>query len=446
MTEAPGKLTLWGIEVFLATAEEGAVSSAARRLGVSPSAISQQISGLEAALGVALLDRSARPVRMTPAGAMFRRHAQTIVNAASEARAELAVADLSGLTTLRIGVIEDLDANVTPRLLAEMAQDWRGCRFLLETGASHWLLDQLDARALDMVVAADMGAVQKVESDWMEIHPLLTEPFVMAAPKGAIDPKRDVAAQAQALPLILYTARHHMGRQIAGHLARLNLRLSHRFELDSYHAIMAMVASGAGWTILTPLGIQAAQRFQGQIDVLPLPFAPLDRTISLFARQGVLRDMPGQVAIRLRGLLQTQVVDPTITAMPWTASSPACGLAHHIDGRIDQGGGNEIQLGLGQPRWQPHVAGPHQHGAGQRQFRCIPQKLPVPEGARVIVAQAEDLHRNAARFGRRLIGAGLCIGFETHQIELDGIRRAHLGCKRFRHLQPISIAFSRAAT
>ena len=62
MTEAQGRVTLWGIEVFLATAEEGAISAAARRLGVSPSAVSQQLSSLEAALGTALLDRSARPM------------------------------------------------------------------------------------------------------------------------------------------------------------------------------------------------------------------------------------------------------------------------------------------------------------------------------------------------------------------------------------------------
>ena len=42
-----GRVTLWGIEVFLAVAEEGAISAAARRLGVSPSAISQQLTGIE---------------------------------------------------------------------------------------------------------------------------------------------------------------------------------------------------------------------------------------------------------------------------------------------------------------------------------------------------------------------------------------------------------------
>ena len=72
MTEGQGRVTLWGIEVFLAVTEERAISAAARRLGVSPSAISQQLTGLETALGAVLLDRSARPMGLTPAGTMFR--------------------------------------------------------------------------------------------------------------------------------------------------------------------------------------------------------------------------------------------------------------------------------------------------------------------------------------------------------------------------------------
>ena len=313
MVEIQGRITLWGIEVFLVVAEEGAISAAARRLGASVSGVSQQLAALEAALGAELLDRSARPLTLTPAGAMFRRRAQVILNEAAEARAEIAAGDLSGLTSFRLGMIEDFDADVTPRLLAGMAEELKGCQFLLETGASHRLFDQLDSRALDMVVAADMGPA----AGWMEVHPLLSEPFVAAVPKGAVVAGGDVLAQVRALPLILYTQRHAMGRQIAAHLARQELRLAHRFELDSYHAIMAMVAQGAGWTILTPLGYLHAQRFRDAAEVLPLPFAPLSRRISLNARAGVLRDMPGQVAGRLRPLLQELVVAPAVARMPW---------------------------------------------------------------------------------------------------------------------------------
>lgn len=307
MTEGQGRVTLWGIEVFLACAEEGAISAAARRLGVSPSAVSQQLASLEAALGAPLLDRGARPMRMTPAGTMFRRHAQTILNAEAEARAELALADLSGLTTLRLGLIEDFDAEVTPRLLTGLAQDLKGCRFLLETGASHRLHEALEDRALDLIVAAD-SAMGGGES-WREVHGLLTEPFVVIAPKG-------LQAGPDA-PFIQYTARHLMGRTIAAHLARHNLRLGARYELDSYAAILAMVAAGEGWTILTPLALHHGARFRGAVEVQPLPWGQLDRSLSLSARAGVLKDIPAQVAARLRRQMQDQVVAPALQHWPW---------------------------------------------------------------------------------------------------------------------------------
>ncbi len=313
MVESPGRISLWGTEVFIAAAEEGSISTAARRLGASPSSVSQQLSNLEAALGTRLLDRSTRPVALTPAGALFLRRAQTILNEAEQARAELALEDLSRLTRFRLGMIEDFDADVTPALLAAMAREYSATQFLLETGASHRLYDQLDVRALDVIVAADMGAV----ADWMEVHPLLEEPFVAAVPKGALVAGKDVLAQLSALPLIQYTARHHMGRQIAAHLARQNLRLDHRFELDSYHAIMAMVAADGGWTILTPLGFLRAHRFREQAEMVALPFKPLSRRISLSARRGVLGEMPADMAARLRSLLLREIVTPCIEQFPW---------------------------------------------------------------------------------------------------------------------------------
>lgn len=312
MADPEGRVTLWGIEVFLAAAEEGAISAAARRLGVSPSAVSQQLSGLEAALGTRLLDRSARPMQMTTSGIMFRRHAQTMLNAATEAKAELAVAGLAGLTTLRLGMIEDFDGDVTPRLLSLLAKDLRSCRFLLETGASHRLLDQLDARALDIVVAADFGAELAADADWREMHPLLVEPFVAVTPRGR---------RTEDLPLIQYTARQLMGRQIAAHLSRLGLRPAHRFELDSYTAILAMVAAGEGWTILTPLALHQARTFRPKVEVHPLPFAPLERTLSLSARAGIMQDMPLQIASHLRNLIEVEIVRPALTHWPWMEAS-----------------------------------------------------------------------------------------------------------------------------
>ncbi|MCF2870118.1 LysR family transcriptional regulator [Octadecabacter sp. G9-8] len=312
MANTSGRITLWNVEVFVATAEEASISAAAKRLETSPATVSQQVTSLEGAIGTSLLNRSARPVTLTPAGEMFLRRANTILNEAEQARAELAMADLSRLMRLRLGMIEDFDADVTPRLLGDMGEELKSCQFLLETGASHRLFDLLDTRALDVIVGSEIGS----SADWMEVHPLMEEPFVAAVPKGVLK-DGDVGRQLRRLPMVQYTTRHHMGRVIAGHLARQNLNLSAKFELDSYHAIMAMVAAGAGWSILTPLGWLRAARFRDQVDLVPLPFEPLSRTISLTARRGVLGKMPAQMADRLRPVLQELIVGPTVDHVPW---------------------------------------------------------------------------------------------------------------------------------
>ncbi len=313
MGEHSGRITLWGIEVFVAIAEEASISSAARRLGASPSAVSQQLTNLERALGTPLINRNERPMSLTPSGTLFHRRVQAVLDEVASARAELAQRNSSAPMRLRLGMIEDFDGGVTPRLLRDMAEDLENCQFLLETGPSHLLVDKLDSRALDVIVAADMGA----ETDWMEVHPILEEPFLAILPKDFSPDGSNVLETLRKMPLILYTERHHMGRLIAAHLARQNLALSHRLELDSYHAIMALVAAGAGWTILTPMGFMHAHRFRDQACALPLPFEPLKRTISLIARGGVLRDVPAGMVRRLRPLVSELVVDPCVTRMPW---------------------------------------------------------------------------------------------------------------------------------
>jgi len=302
------------IECFVGIAETRSISGAARRVGASVSAVSQQLSKLEAGLGTILVDRAARPLALTAAGETFLRRAQTILDEAALARSDLLGHDLSHLTRVRLGMIEDFDADVTPRLLTDMGDALRSCQFLLETGASHRLLAGLADRALDMVVAADTAA----PAEGLEIHPLLVEPFVAVVPllAGAGPVATDPAAL-RALPFLQYTQRHHMGRQIAAHLARQDFVLSPRFEMDSYHAILSMVADGAGWSILTPLGLLRAHRFEHRVGVIPLPVAPFGRALSLWARRGALGDMPTETAARLRVILADLIVRPARDRMPW---------------------------------------------------------------------------------------------------------------------------------
>lgn len=308
MSDKVGRLTLWGVEVFLAVSEEGSVSAAAKRLGASPSAISQQISNLETALGTELMNRRERPMTLTSAGRVLRKRAQTILMEAARARSEIAGLDLSQLGQLRLGMVEDFESSVTPLLIAQMADTLTTTRFELETGPSHRLLDRLEHRALDVIVAAELGAPE----DWRESHPMLQDPFVAVVPIG----NREAI---KSLPLIQYTRRHAMGRLVTDHLSEHGIRITQRFELDSYRAMLAMVAGGTGWTILSSLGVLNAGRYAARIEVIPLPTSPLSRRISLTVRRDGVSEMANEIAGRLRPLLEEQVVAPLVAGNPWLA-------------------------------------------------------------------------------------------------------------------------------
>ena len=307
------RLTLRNIEVFIAAIEEGSAAAAARRLNTSPSSISQHLSNLEEDLGTTIIDRSSRPLSLTPAGVLFRRRAANILNEASRARAELAAADYTTLTHLSLAVIDDFEPDVTPALIASLAAEMPECHIVLQTGASHDNLAALESRGVDMCIAAEPATSES----WMEIYPLLNEPFVLLAPKGVVNQAKPALPQLLKKPFIRFPRSQVVGRMIEARLTAERLSLPRTFEIDSYQSIMAMVAQGTGWAIAPPMSFLRAQRFQPQVDILPLPFDTLARRISLFARKDTLDRLPKDIAFRLGNLIEDMLIKPTIASHPW---------------------------------------------------------------------------------------------------------------------------------
>lgn len=110
---------LRGMDVFVAIAETGSFTRGAARLQISPALASQQVKQMETRLGVRLVDRSTRHLRLTEEGKTFYASASAILRAVEEA--ELKVAELGAAPVGRLRVeapVVLIDGVVLPVLLS----------------------------------------------------------------------------------------------------------------------------------------------------------------------------------------------------------------------------------------------------------------------------------------------------------------------------------------
>jgi len=82
-------IKLDGVAVFIAVADAGSISEAARRMGLAKSVVSERLAELERLLGAKLVQRTTRKLALTEDGFAFLGHARTIIREVEEASAQL---------------------------------------------------------------------------------------------------------------------------------------------------------------------------------------------------------------------------------------------------------------------------------------------------------------------------------------------------------------------
>lgn len=119
------------LQTFVAVVRSRNFSNAADSLGVTPSAISKQISGLEERLGVRLLNRTTRSVSPTEAGQMFYQHCEHIIESISEAEALVSDFDVSPRGRLRITAMSNFGRRELARIFADFSDQYPDISFEL---------------------------------------------------------------------------------------------------------------------------------------------------------------------------------------------------------------------------------------------------------------------------------------------------------------------------
>jgi DNA-binding transcriptional LysR family regulator len=145
------------LRAFVAVAEDGGMSAAARRLHVSQSALSQTIRSLERQVGVQLLVRDHAGARPTDAGKVLLREARDLIDHHDRTLAAISGAAASA-GELRIAVPLEFPPDVLPAALAELATLHPGTRVEVRHLSSAAQLAALRSRELDLALVRDRPA------------------------------------------------------------------------------------------------------------------------------------------------------------------------------------------------------------------------------------------------------------------------------------------------
>ncbi len=309
----PQEFDLHALEVFVMTVELGGMSQCAAHLQVTQSAVSQTIAKLEAGIGAPLFDRAMRPLGLTTSGkSLFARGQALIAHARStfddvREGANLPIASVT--VAMSFSLANQLTAPIL-KILGKRADRWN-----IRSGISLEHQGEFMARDIDMMVT---GSFNLEHRDNVVLHPIFEETFVLALPADFRAPV-DLSRSPPDLPFIRFSGLTGMGQQIERQIVRMKLKLPQIVEVESSHQQMALVASGFGWTITTPVCLTAAPVYLPQLRLEPMTRGRFARKVQVVARASELGNLPARIARLSTNVLRDQTFPPLIATHPWMA-------------------------------------------------------------------------------------------------------------------------------
>ncbi|MCG2591729.1 LysR family transcriptional regulator [Ramlibacter sp. XY19] len=227
------------LKTLLAVAREGTFAAAGERVGLTQAAVSAQMQRLEAELGFPLFDRTGRSARLNARGAEVLEQAEELVRLAG-AIGTTAGAALPG-PALSLGAIASVQRSVLPAALARFHGAHPDARTRIVPGVSSALIDQVDARELEMAVIIRPPFALQRELQWTT---LAAEPFRLLVPRAVRG--ADWRALLVLHPFLRYDRSSYGGRQVDRFLRAQRLDVRDACEIDELDALVALVAQGVG--------------------------------------------------------------------------------------------------------------------------------------------------------------------------------------------------------
>ena len=202
------EMELRHLRYFVAVAEAENVSRAALKLHVSQPALSRQIRDLEDELGFALLERSAKSVRLTAAGKTFQGEARAVLQRVEEALKTARAVATGGRGELHVGYAPSLTARILPPALRAFQAGSPNTRVLLHDLSTEEMLARLRDGALQI---AFLVRPTPAMLRGLRFEELLRDSLCLAvAPKHPLARRRTVRlAELVHEPLIAYSRKEY---------------------------------------------------------------------------------------------------------------------------------------------------------------------------------------------------------------------------------------------
>lgn len=262
------------LRTLIAIAEHSTFAKAANTLGLTQSAVSQQVRTLETELGVPLFDRSVRPPVLNSDGLALLEAGRRIAEIT-----DAAVDSISGrklATSLTLGAVRSSLVGRLPRALALLRGTFPDITLRLSSGFTQELAHDVARGRLDAAVISDGHQIPS-GLNWF---PFMREPLYAIAPAGT--PATTVKALLESHPFIHFQHSVPLAQLIDRELARQRINVQPALETDSIAAVVLLVANGLGVAVVT---CDALGRIPAE-EIVRLPFGdpPVHRTFGIVER------------------------------------------------------------------------------------------------------------------------------------------------------------------
>lgn len=246
------------LRYFSAVARELSFSRAAEQLHIAQPPLSRQIRELEEALGAQLLDRSSRPLRLTPAGRFMQIQAQQVLGRMAEIKEAAHRIASGGRTWFGMGFVPSTLYGALP----EVIRRFRQAQPAVELGL-------FEMTTVEQIAALKSGRIDigfgrlTLEDDEIAAELVRNEAIVAALPVNhrLLEHKRLTLSKLASETLILYPAkpRPSYADQILEIFQSRGLKPGVVLETNEVQTAIGLVVAGVGYT-LVPRSVQALDR------------------------------------------------------------------------------------------------------------------------------------------------------------------------------------------